>query len=190
MVRYGSNVKRPKSVIIKQNFPVLSKEAPTSTSTQSSKQKLRNRNTSIYGHHHTPSLSLPSNPHHLPVINEIGLTSTQAIKKLIEEIDRILKEPNTQKMKRTRMSSMLRYFSLISFSIRSLWKLENFTFGIFCAGLLLSELILIEFIEKINVENSVKNSIKEIRNKLRKLDKSLLSNRSDPYALVRTSVTL
>lgn len=185
MVRFSSNAKRPKAVV-KHNSPAISKEAPPTI--QSTKQKQhRNRTISAFtGHAHTRSL--PSNPHQISVIPEIGLTSEQAIKRLIEEIDRVLLKHEKSKKNQICLLPFLRYFSLFLISI---WKQQKtWSFGLFCSLISGFEAFFIEFLEKNNSNRSVSNSIKEIRNNLRKLDKSILSGTIQPNSLYSTVSTL
>lgn len=181
MVRFSSNVKRPKAVV-KQNQPVISKEAPPTIQIPKQKQP-RNRVNSYYGHAH--SRSLPSNPHQISFIQEIGLSSGQAIKKLIEEIDRILLKHKSAKktLKAFDIIPLLRYSSILLLAIVSLWKRENLSFGLFCSFILCCEIFFIEIIEAKRGSTVVSNSIREIRNNLRKLDKLLLSGTIQPNSL-------
>lgn len=180
MVRFSSNVKRPKAVI-KQNNPLISKEAPANIGTTSHNH---------YPPPHAPhghSRSLLSN-NEISIIQEIGLSSSQAMKKLIEEIDRLLRDKRPLHTSRPgRNVPVLRYLSLLTSATWALWKLENWSIGIFCISILAAELLFIEFIERLRAKGAVLGSIKTIRSKLRKLDKSLLSGKSNldsVYSLV------
>lgn len=169
MVRFSSNLKRPKA-ISKQSSSLLSKEAPT-TNISSQQRILKN-----YSHAHTRSL--PSNSSAVAVVvQEIGLTSEQALKKLIEEIDRLLKEKPFQLEQKQNFT--LRYSSLLLLATWSIVKFGNWSLGLFCIVVLFMEFFLIEIIEKRRATEAVRNSIKKIRKKMRQMDKSLLAGSLD-----------
>lgn len=173
MVRFSSNLKRPKA-IIQQKYPFLSKEAPVFN------QKHQQREQRAYNVSHSHSHSLPANyAVGATIVEEIGLTSEQALKKLIGELDRILKQKSTFKTIDQKSGFTLRYFSLFVFASWSLFKLGNWRLSLFCGLILALEIGLIEFIEKKRSAGAVRSSIKEIREKLRKIDKSLLSGSID-----------
>lgn len=167
MVRFSSNLKRPK-VVAKQSVPLLSKEAPSISTLPKSKAS------QILGLH-AHARSLPNSPHVASItVHEIGLSTDQAVRKLIEEIDRVLHlKTRLTFNSRIKLTSFLRYATLFALTISN--------FGLFCGFILLFELIFIELIEKKRMKSSVPDSMKEIRNKLRRIDKKLLSN--DPNYL-------
>lgn len=176
MVRFSSNLKRPKA-IVKQNSSHLSKEAPTTTAATNISRLLQNIS-------HTHTRSLPTNSN-VAAVQEIGLTSEQALKKLIEEIDRLLKQKNCSKKAKDRNFN-LRYSSLLLLAGWSISKMKNWSLGLFCLAVLFIEMFFIELIERKRKIGAVKASVEEIRKKMRKLDKSLLAGTADLEALYTT----
>ena len=180
MVKFNSNLKRPK-VVIKQTTPLLSKEAPSaniSTSNLSHQKRLQQIS-------HSHSRSLPTNSG-IVKQDEIGLSSGQALKKLIDEIDRILKQHEPFKNK-DNLNYILRYASLLLLAGLNIFKQENLYLGLFCFLVFLVEFVFIERIEKKRAVSTVRSSIKEIRHKMRILDKAFLArkiNLDELYAIV------
>lgn len=160
MVKFSSNLKRPK-VVSKQTGPFVSKEAPPN-------YKLHQN--------HSLTRSLPSSPHSSSiVVQEIGLSTGQAVKKLIEEIDRILQIKRNHFNYKFNINQFLRYFSLLTMTVFS--REDNV--GWFYGFILFSEVIFIELIERRRRASSVPDSMKEIKKKLRLIDKSILSETID-----------
>lgn len=172
MVRFSSNLKRPKA-IAKQNNLHLSKEAPTTAA---------NRLLQNISHMHSRSLPTNSN---VAAVQEIGLSSGQALKKLIEEIDRLLKMKNSFKRENDRHYNW-RYSSLLLLAGWSIFKLKNWSLGFFCFVVFFLEIFFIEIIEKKRANGAVSTSIREIRKKMRNLDKSLLAGTVDLEKLYST----
>lgn len=179
MVRFSSNLKRPK-VVAKQNAPLLSKEAPVHASKISQIQGLHSHTRSLPNSHHVSSIT----------VHEIGLSTEHAVRKLIEEIDRVL---HLKRLKhsssRIKLTSFLRYATLLVLTILPLrWSNSSFQMGLFCGLILISELIFIELIERKRMKSSVPDSMKEIRNKLRRIDKKLLANEANDLESLYTTV--
>ena len=186
MVRFSSNLKRPK-VVAKQSFPLISKEAPT-TSTFS-KSKL----SQIHQINHTHTRSLPTSPHASSIIvHEIGLSTGQAVKKLIEEIDRVLQlKPNKLELSfKMKLSFLLRCLSLLTLTVLSLWTNSSRKMGLFCGFMLISEFIFIELMERKRMKTSVPDCMKEIRSKLRRIEMNVLAETIDLEALYTTVRTM
>ena len=182
MVRFSSNLKRPK-VVVKQNVPLMSKEAPSNFTFAQSKF-------SQFTINHGHTRSTPTSPNVSSIlVQEIGLSTGQAVKKLIKEIDRILKLYPIKRPSNSftaKLSFLLRYASLLTLTILS--QCANFSsqMGLFSGFILISEYIFIELMEKKRMNSSVPNSMKAIRNKLRTIDKSLLVDSLDLDSLYTT----
>lgn len=185
MVRFSSNLKRPK-VVAKQSGPLISKEAPViSTFPKSKVSQIRGATNHQIIHNHTRSL--PTSPHPSSItVHEIGLSTGQAVKKLIEEIDRVLQIKPLRKLNETKLSGLLRQFCLLVLTVLSLWTDPSRILGLFCGFILIAEFIFVELMERKRMNNSVPDSIKEIRSKLRRIDKQLLAESLDLEALYTT----
>lgn len=184
MVRFSSNLKRSKAVI-KQSTPLLSKEAPASNiSTAALHHQKRLQQMS-----HTHSRSLPTNATAVTHQEEIGLSSGQALKKLIEEIERILKQDYSSKNK-SNSKFILRFASLLLLAALSIYKLRNWNLGLFCSLVFVFEFFFIEIIENKRSAGLIRDSINEIRKKMRILDKTVLAGTIDLkelYSIVPTT---
>ena len=173
MVRSGSNSKRVKSNL-KHHY---SQEAPAnlnfySTPKATAAKKGFNLSNSNYGNHsHSHSLSLA--PHHFS--ETIGLSSSQAIKRLVEEIDRIIanKKRNDDFLIKLELKSGLRYALLIILS--SIYVNRGGSFGWVCLAVLVTEIVFIEIIEKRRKRIETVSAVEAVRAKLRAMDKSLLA---------------
>lgn len=174
MVRFSSNLKRPKAVV-KQSTPLLSKEAPASNISAAALHHQKRLQQASHSH----SRSLPTNSTSVTQQEEIGLSSGQALKKLIEEIDRILKQQYKSSKNNIKSSFILRFASLLLLAALSIFKLRNWYLGLFCSLVFIIEFFFIEIIEKKRATGVVRDSINEIRKKMRALDKAILAGTVD-----------
>ena len=192
MVRFGSNLKRPKTISrhVVNKEPALAINVTRSTYKSSENQQHQHQPQQIRQRHAVQNrANEPEHPSNTEISTVLmGLTSGQAIKKLIEEIDRLLKE-QARKQKYTGIDQtvvllVLRYLCILLLTIRSFsLRALNRPIGIFFGSLLLLEILFIEFVERRRKRNSITWAIEQIKNELKKLDKALLTGKTSLNSL-------